>query len=855
MLLRTVTLGFLALFVGCGRAPEEAAPATAQRSELQTAFDAAAREYQVPVQLLESIADVETRVSPTANLRSQAGGHGIMALVGRDDWNMLSRATALTGAPTGQLDVDAKANIRGAAAVLRELADKSFRDFPELQATDVGDWYHAVSLYPGYESASEAADYAAQVFAQMEQGFTVPELTLAPTASSWRENAPATAAKRDALNGSDYPAAANFIQSPHHYSNRTSYEFVVIHTMQGSYSGCISWFQNPTSQVSANYLVRSSDGQITQMVHDNQGAWHAQCYNMRSIGIEHEGFVADPGRWYTTAMYTESAKLTRWLTDRYGIPRNRTRIIGHAEVASNCNTGGHTDPGGGWNWTQYMNLVNGTTPTPTSGVLTGAIYTGGDPNNRVDGAAVTVNGQTVTTGANGIYQFTLPPGSYNATVSKGGFGGSTVTRTVTAGATIWGSMEISPVAAATGTLRGKVYAYNAADPSNLTASISGAVVTVSPGGATATTAADGNWVFNLAPGTYTVTATKAGFANNQQTRMVASGQTVWGSVGLTTTSAPDTQAPVVAIAFPMNNAQLDLAVLDLKGTASDDRGAVSTVKLSLNGGAPTDVPVAGGAFTVQVKLKPGTNSIKVTATDAAGNTGSAESTATFKAGVAGFVYAGEDEAARIAGATVELFEPTSGVSVSKATADATGSFAVGVMTVPADYKLVVKADGFQSHVETVTVGDDRRMTLNVSLVMGSELPAEKTVAFTEPQEGATVATEAVTVFGAVSGFEMLGVKVNGVAGEALPGGTAFSATVPLTEGANTLTAEVTGVDGEVLTATLHVTRKLTTGKPNDDMKAKGGCMSVPGLELLALVTLGGLLRRRRLHGRFSAHSR
>ncbi|MBL8956292.1 MAG: N-acetylmuramoyl-L-alanine amidase [Myxococcaceae bacterium] len=839
---RAAAVGVIAL-AACGRAPEEAALAPA-RSELQAAFEAAAREYQVPVQLLETLAYVETRVSTTPGLVSQTGGHGIMAIVERDDWKMLSRATALTGANAGQLDVDAKANIRGAAAVLRELADKSFRDFPELDARDLGDWYHAVSLYPGFDAASDAHDFAADLFVRMETGFTVPELNLEPTASSWRDHAPLTAAKRDALNGTDYPAAVSFMASPNFSAGRSTYEFVVIHTIQGSYAGCISWFQNPSSDVSAQYVVRSSDGEITQMVRDSNTAWHAQCYNGRSIGIEHEGFVADPGRWYTPAMYAESAKLTRWLTDRYNIPRTRTRIIGHREVAPNCNTGGHTDPGTGWNWTHYMNLVNGTTPTTTTGVLTGAIYTGGDTNNRVAGAVVTVGNQTVTTGANGLYQFTLAPGAHTATVTKAGFANQTTTKTVVAGSTVWGSMNLTAMAAATGVLRGKVYAHNAADPADLTASLSGAVVTVSPGGATATTAADGQWLFNLPPGTYTVTATKAGYANNQQTRMVASGVTTWGSVGLSTTAAPDTQAPVVAITFPMTAAQLDLAVFDVQGTASDDRGPLTTVKLSLNGAAAVDVPVAGGVFTAPVKLKPGTNTLKVTATDAAGNAASAESTATFNAGVAGFVYAEDNEAMRIAGATVELFEPASGASVSTATADAMGNFVLGVMTVPADYKVVVKATGYQSHAETITVGDDGRMTLNVSLLPGSAGPGERSVVFTDPLEGATVTTESVTVYGAASGFEVLSAKVNGVAAELLPGGLAFSATVPLKEGANVLTAEVTGVDGEVLTAKLNVTRKLTAGGKTDDMKAKGGCSAVPGLELLALVLLTLRLRRR-----------
>ena len=86
-------------------------------------------------------------------------------------------------------------------------------------------------------------------------------------------------------------------------------------------------------------------------------------------------------------------------------------------------------------------------------------------------------------------------------------------------------------------------------------------------------------------------------------------------------------------------------------------------------------------------------------------------------------------------------------------------------------------------------------------------------------------TASVTVYGMVSGFEVVSVVVNGITGETLGGG-GFSATVPLTEGANTLTAEVTGTNGETLSGVLHLTRKLTTGKLPDDMKAKGGCSAV-----------------------------
>jgi hypothetical protein len=86
--------------------------------------------------------------------------------------------------------------------------------------------------------------------------------------------------------------------------------------------------------------------------------------NLHSIGIEHEGYLSDPDRWYTDAMYRSSAALTRDICDRYGIPKDRSHIIGHYEVPG-CSTGHgggsgcHTDPGSGWDWDYYISLVNG----------------------------------------------------------------------------------------------------------------------------------------------------------------------------------------------------------------------------------------------------------------------------------------------------------------------------------------------------------------------------------------------------------------------------------------------------------------------------------------------------------------
>lgn len=191
----------------------------------------------------------------------------------------------------------------------------------------------------------------------------------------------------------DYPSA---IWNPTtcNYSSRngTAITHYAIHTVQGSYSGCISWFKNCSANASAHYVIRSSDGQITQMVLEANKAWHVGSENPYTIGTEHEGYVSDPA-WYTTAMYNASAALARDIVNSgYGISPLRTydkaasstvtatgaciKIKGHQHYPNQT----HTDPGIHWNWAYFYTLVNNnptiTTLTNTSGTVTDP---GGNP--------------------------------------------------------------------------------------------------------------------------------------------------------------------------------------------------------------------------------------------------------------------------------------------------------------------------------------------------------------------------------------------------------------------------------------------------------------------------------------------
>ncbi len=174
-------------------------------------------------------------------------------------------------------------------------------------------------------------------------------------------DAPVVGARADA-----FPQVRQIRAYSGNYSARSSrtIRYVVIHTIEGPESSAINWFQNPRAKVSAHYIV-SHAGRVTQMVPDMSVAWHAgnSTYNAQSIGIENEGY-AGRNNW-TDTQYRVLADLVRGLCDRYGIPKTRSRIIGHKEVPGAT----HGDPGRHFDWTRFMSLVTGgsgsTAPAPT----------------------------------------------------------------------------------------------------------------------------------------------------------------------------------------------------------------------------------------------------------------------------------------------------------------------------------------------------------------------------------------------------------------------------------------------------------------------------------------------------------
>ncbi len=217
----------------------------------------------------------------------------------------------------------------------------------------------AVMIENGMIRANNGSSYIAQLNTEMQRG---------------------GGSGNNSVLSTDYPPAL-WVASPN-FSSRgtTAISAIAVHTTEGSYAGAISWFQNTTAQASAHYVIRSSDGQVTQCVLESNKAWHIGNENPYTIGIEHEGYVAQTG-WYTTAMYNASAALVRDIcTSGYGIlPTScyngpsctgssstcllatSIKIKGHQHFPNQT----HTDPGINWNWPLYYNLIN-PCPAPTT---------------------------------------------------------------------------------------------------------------------------------------------------------------------------------------------------------------------------------------------------------------------------------------------------------------------------------------------------------------------------------------------------------------------------------------------------------------------------------------------------------
>ena len=298
-------------------------------------------------------------------LVSELSGVSEKEILGSPDANVLAYAKAFESL-TKEIKTAEIADYLSAIQQLSELPKGEEKDVYPMQSM-----LYSVCSFMNDEKHAE------------QYGFTKYDIDLKAVFAEHYDmlTAPGLSVQRE----SDYPAAIWDPAPDCNYSERTmDVSAVVIHYTEGSYAGCISWFKNCDAQVSAHYVIRSSDGQVTQMVREADKAWHARSANGYSIGIEHEAY-GNIWSFFTDAMYQSSANLVRDICSRYeSIDGHRTfyrdtldsgiclneglhdlggenacvKIRGHQHYPDQS----HTDPGPYWDWNYYYKLINEGTP-------------------------------------------------------------------------------------------------------------------------------------------------------------------------------------------------------------------------------------------------------------------------------------------------------------------------------------------------------------------------------------------------------------------------------------------------------------------------------------------------------------
>ncbi|WP_405726691.1 N-acetylmuramoyl-L-alanine amidase [Streptomyces sp. NBC_00028] len=400
-----------------GAAPS--ADAQSSANSLQLAFASAAAEYQVPQSVLLGVSYLQSRWDAHAGAPSVTGGYGPMHLTdartalagathhseGTEDargdsaraallpsaqapaptelparLTTLPKAAELTGLSAAELRTDPAANVSGGAALLADAQKK----LGEPLSDDPADWYGAVARFSGADDTATAAAYANDVYDVIRTGeerttdagqqvALAARPGLSPATAQLAETGLRTLGTGD----TECPRSVSceWIPAPYEefgdndYGNHDlgdrpasqSIKYLVIHDTEGAWDGVLNLVQDPT-YVSWNYTLRSTDGHIAQHVKAKDVAWHAGNWyvNAKSIGLEHEGFLANPDAWYTEAMYRSSARLVKYLSKKFGIPLDRQHVLGHDNVpgpTTGTVPGMHTDPGPYWDWRHYFELL------------------------------------------------------------------------------------------------------------------------------------------------------------------------------------------------------------------------------------------------------------------------------------------------------------------------------------------------------------------------------------------------------------------------------------------------------------------------------------------------------------------
>jgi hypothetical protein len=335
-------------------------------------FAKAAKDYNVPVEILKAMAQVQSNWAQLP--ASFYGSYGVMGLIENDQTKQISLAAKISGIAKQIIIDKPEANIKATAALL------AFYQKQQSKPFELEDWYQATRELTGLTNEEMKTSLTNRVYKIINDG--------SKSITNWKEIINIEAKKvaiPSSLNNSnkaiqtskatiytvDYAPAkprfslcdtdnSNGLANPRTsdgaaylgtYSlsrNGSGVNYYFIHYMAtGTYEGAISWFGDcyRTSQSSANYCIRNVDGEISQVVKESHRAFAQGVteYNNGGISTEHEVLATNLAMWDSEPLLVASSNLAINVCNRNNIARTRRvnngerAIYGHSDVrATDC---------------------------------------------------------------------------------------------------------------------------------------------------------------------------------------------------------------------------------------------------------------------------------------------------------------------------------------------------------------------------------------------------------------------------------------------------------------------------------------------------------------------------------------
>jgi len=318
-------------------------------------------------------------------------------LIEKDHVKQITLAASLTKSSADDIKNEAKANIRAAAALL------AYYQKGKPKSDDLADWFEATRDLTGLSDEEMKTSLATSFYNVIKNGsktvslwreiiqidakpITIPEYKIRSEKKTERVGNVTQA-------GTDYPTAINRMTTCNYATGRNGYniDYYFVHYIAvGTYAGSISWFRDCTRTSglsSANYIIRNSDGEISQVVRESDRAYAQGVtqYNGGGISTEHEVLATNLAMWDSEPMLVAAANLAIDVCNRNSIPRIRRAvngdrgIYGHSDVrATDCPNLTAA------RWTNLLNRIAGGVVIPSVSLPTLHYITGTAGSNVVN---------------------------------------------------------------------------------------------------------------------------------------------------------------------------------------------------------------------------------------------------------------------------------------------------------------------------------------------------------------------------------------------------------------------------------------------------------------------------------------